>query len=157
MTVPTAEKIVYSTCSVHTIENENVVREALSSPEAITSGFALAPRAEVLPTWPRRGESGILDDVDSGDGVVLLYSEYSSENFTEMQFLVATGSVLRCVAGEDATNGFFVACFVRRKTSRDRTKRRATDDNEADDQERMSSKRRKKPRRKRDNTKKPAV
>ena len=60
--VPSVEKIVYSTCSIHPEENERVVAAALRSTEATAGGFTLAPRATVLPTWSRRGQPGILDD-----------------------------------------------------------------------------------------------
>jgi putative methyltransferase len=53
--VPAVGRIVYSTCSVHAIENEHVVRDALKSPESQNGRFHLAPRSEVLPSWPRRG------------------------------------------------------------------------------------------------------
>ncbi|VDB84724.1 unnamed protein product [Peniophora sp. CBMAI 1063] len=89
MKFPAARKIVYSTCSVHNVENEQVVKAALASEEAIDAGWTLAPRSRVLPSWPRRGHPDILADQD------------------------ATNSVVRCEPGEDATNGFFVACFER--------------------------------------------
>lgn len=60
--VPRIEKIVYSTCSVHPEENEQVVAAALRSAEAIAGEFRLAPRSAVLPEWPRRGQPGNLDD-----------------------------------------------------------------------------------------------
>lgn len=89
MKYPAVEKIVYSTCSIHPEENEQVVLAALRSTEAISGGFNLASRTEVLPAWPRRGQPGILNDAD-------------------------TEAVIRCSPGEDGTNGFFVSCFVRR-------------------------------------------
>ena len=49
---PSVQKIVYSTCSIHAAENERVVRAAL---EAAGNEWMLAPRSQVLPTWPRRG------------------------------------------------------------------------------------------------------
>jgi len=88
MKFPRIEKIVYSTCSIHPEENEQVVAAALRSTEAIAGGFRLAPRSEVLPEWPRRGQPGNLDDA-------------------------ATEAVLRCSPEEDSTNGFFVSCFIR--------------------------------------------
>lgn len=88
MKFPRIEKIVYSTCSIHPEENEQVVAAALRSTEAIAGGFRLAPRSAVLPEWPRRGQSGNLDDA-------------------------ATEAVLRCSPEEDSTNGFFVSCFIR--------------------------------------------
>lgn len=56
-TVPSVQKIVYSTCSVHATENEHVVRNALQSDEAKSRCFKLAPRSDVLPTWSRRGQA----------------------------------------------------------------------------------------------------
>ncbi|KAF9000607.1 S-adenosyl-L-methionine-dependent methyltransferase [Cyathus striatus] len=101
MKFPNVQKIVYSTCSIHAIENEHVVREALNSDEARTGSFTLAPRCEVLPTWQRRGLSEELQNPDDGD------------------------SLIRCMPGEDATNGFFVSCFVRCRGSS--LKRKDTD------------------------------
>lgn len=63
MKFPSVQKIVYSTCSIHPVENEHVVFAALKSKEAIERGFTLAPRAEVIPTWARRG----LDEAASND------------------------------------------------------------------------------------------
>jgi hypothetical protein len=53
--VPAVVKIVYSTCSIHAAENEDVVDQALRSEEAQTGNFRLAPRECALPTWTRRG------------------------------------------------------------------------------------------------------
>ncbi|TFY60812.1 hypothetical protein EVG20_g7282 [Dentipellis fragilis] len=94
MKFPSVEKIVYSTCSVHAVENEHVVMQAINSDEAARGGFALASRADVLPSWHRRGLPDILKDgLDEAD------------------------SLVRCSPGQDATNGFFVSCFVRRGAS----------------------------------------
>ena len=60
--VPSVQRIVYSTCSVHAIENEHVVRQALKTDEATARGFKLAHRREVLPTWHRRGIPEDMDD-----------------------------------------------------------------------------------------------
>ncbi|KAI0032532.1 S-adenosyl-L-methionine-dependent methyltransferase [Vararia minispora EC-137] len=89
MKFPAVKKIVYSTCSVHVTEDECVVLQALKSSEATTHGFVLAPRTDVLPTWSRRGKRDIFLDNEAAE------------------------SVVRCSPGEDATNGFFVSCFVR--------------------------------------------
>jgi len=89
MRFPSVKKIVYSTCSIHATENEHVVRDALNSDEAKGATFLLAPQNEVLPKWTRRGYP---DEMDSPD---------------------QASSLIRCLPGEDATNGFFVACFVR--------------------------------------------
>jgi 25S rRNA (cytosine2278-C5)-methyltransferase len=55
MPVPSVKRIVYSTCSVHAIENERVVKEALKTDECLAGRFRLAPQNMVLPSWPRRG------------------------------------------------------------------------------------------------------
>jgi hypothetical protein len=55
LSVPAATRVVYSTCSIHVEEDERVVLAALRSGIAKERGWRLAPRAEVLPAWRRRG------------------------------------------------------------------------------------------------------
>ncbi|PPQ83431.1 hypothetical protein CVT25_007022 [Psilocybe cyanescens] len=107
MRFPNVKKIVYSTCSIYATENERVVCNALQSEEAVAGTFRLAPKNEVLPTWPRRG-----------------YPE-------EMTSPDEAASLVRCLPGEDATNGFFVSCFIR---AQDTTgKRKMTEEDEIED------------------------
>lgn len=101
MKFPKVSRIVYSTCSVHATENEGVVGAALLSDEAKAGPFCLAPREEVLPMWHRRGVP------------------------EEMAVPEDAASLVRCSPGEDATNGFFVSCFVRGAQSTPSNKRKA--------------------------------
>ncbi|KIJ66652.1 hypothetical protein HYDPIDRAFT_108556 [Hydnomerulius pinastri MD-312] len=89
MKFPNAQRIVYSTCSIHSIENERVVSQALKSEEAQKGDFKLAPREYVLPKWHRRGLEEEMDPPENAS------------------------SLVRCSPDSDATNGFFVSCFIR--------------------------------------------
>ncbi|KAI8064524.1 S-adenosyl-L-methionine-dependent methyltransferase [Gongronella butleri] len=103
MKFPKAKRIVYSTCSIHAQENEQVVQKILERhPE-----FTLATRETVLPTWQRRG----------------LPKEMGP-------FKGMAKSVIRTSPSEDLTNGFFVACFIRKDSQG--TKRPAEEDIEGD-------------------------
>lgn len=104
MKFPHVQRIVYSTCSVHSTENEHVVREALASDECRAGKFTLAPRESVLPSWSRRG---IAAEMEGSQG--------------DAQGLI------RCLPGEDATNGFFVSCFMRGSEEGQINKRKAED------------------------------
>lgn len=86
---PRAKRIVYSTCSIHQEECEDVVAKVL--PTARSLGFDLAP---ALPAWPRRGRNG-----------------------TKQSLLEAGGNpdlLLRTDPAEDFMDGFFVALFERK-------------------------------------------
>lgn len=60
MKYTSAQKIVYSTCSVHPEEDELVVLAALDSSECKSGGWTLAERKDVLPSWERRGRKEVM-------------------------------------------------------------------------------------------------
>ncbi|KAJ1916358.1 hypothetical protein IWQ60_008128 [Tieghemiomyces parasiticus] len=107
MSFPRVKRIVYSTCSIHAIENEAVVARCL----AINPGFRLAPRARSLPTWPRRGIPGSVPhiEVELPEGVEEHESGSLPLSLTDDQ----ADCLIRCSAAEDRTHGFFVAHFER--------------------------------------------
>lgn len=101
MTFPALQRFTYSTCSVHEEENEAVVLKALDSDEARSGDWHLAPRADVLPTWPERGHPAACQgDEAMADSMVRCTPGGSLD--------VPPGTV-----HAEASNGFFVCCFVR--------------------------------------------
>ena len=81
LSFPAVQKVVYSTCSVHEEENEQVVGEILS---LFKDRFELL---NIEPDWPYRGFKGHK------------HAQYC----------------LRMSHDSSLTNGFFVACFIRKK------------------------------------------
>ncbi len=117
--VPRVQRIVYSTCSIHAAENEHVVRAALQTEEARSGSFELDSRENVLPQWQRRGMPKEMDDPST------IYFDVPHIIHSTYHFLTAqAASVIRCSPGEDATNGFFVSCFVRNSSSSGTIKRK---------------------------------
>ncbi|KAF9580885.1 hypothetical protein BGW38_002290 [Lunasporangiospora selenospora] len=100
MTFPKAQKITYSTCSIHAEENEHVVTTLLKNhwPE-----WKLTPRSKVLPTWHRRGYPQ-----DVGDIPGLVSTDEDRAKVADCLVRAVPGG-----PGGDLMNGFFVACFER--------------------------------------------
>ncbi|KAI3403217.2 hypothetical protein KGF56_003987 [Candida oxycetoniae] len=98
LSFPGAQRVVYSTCSIHAEENERVVIDLLSDPEVREQGWTLARRQEVLPTWPRRG----------------FESEFIRISRDEKVCKELADGCVRAKPKEDGGIGFFAACFVKR-------------------------------------------
>jgi putative methyltransferase len=83
---PRAERVSYSTCSIHEEEDEAVVARALASPEVQAGGWRLAP---ALPAWARRSRPHVGLDLAQSD------------------------CLARAEPAADRTGAFFVALFER--------------------------------------------
>jgi putative methyltransferase len=79
MTFPRARVVVYSTCSVHPIEDELVVAAALADAAVAAAGWRLAP---ALPSWPMRG----LPLVDGAEMLVRAGPEAQTNGFFVARF-----------------------------------------------------------------------
>ncbi|EKD13084.1 uncharacterized protein L3040_007167 [Drepanopeziza brunnea f. sp. 'multigermtubi'] len=91
---PSAQKITYSTCSVHAEENETVVQKALEQPSVREAGWRILKREEQirgLKDWPVRG------DLEAAGG---------DEE-------IAKSCIRANKEDEHGTMGFFLAGFVR--------------------------------------------
>lgn len=93
MSFPKVERLVYSTCSVHEQENEQVVRQGL---EAFHDQWEVVAPA-CLRHWERRGRT--IEGLTSEQSKCLIRADR-----------------------DDATNGFFVAYFERKGSKRRRVK-----------------------------------
>ena len=79
MSFPKARVVVYSTCSVHPVEDELVVAAALADTGVQRQGWRLAP---ALPTWPCRG----LPLVDGHEMLVRAGPEVQANGFFVARF-----------------------------------------------------------------------
>jgi putative methyltransferase len=108
---PAANRITYSTCSIHVQENEVVVSRALRTEIAQQRGWRVMRREEQpdgLKRWPYRGldiSTAIAADLDpSREGALHCLSEEDRQ------------ACIRCHAGdEEGTMGFFVCGFTRKE------------------------------------------
>lgn len=98
------QRVVYSTCSVHAAENEDVIAAVLQDCRDQWEVFAPA----CLSTWTRRGQPP-QDAAAVNDG--------DDEALTPRLTLPETQCLIR-VNQDDDTNGFFVACLRRKQPTR---------------------------------------
>ncbi|KAL4977412.1 S-adenosyl-L-methionine-dependent methyltransferase [Aspergillus desertorum] len=106
LSFPAARKVTYSTCSIHLLENEAVVRRILDSDIATRRGWRVLRRDEQpegLRKWKHRG---VKREEPSADGAI----EGGEVDLSDEEL----GGCLRCWPGdEEGTGGFFVVGFVR--------------------------------------------
>ena len=106
MTFPNCRRIVYSTCSVHSIENEHVVVLALHQQTHRGEWKLVSPRC--LTSWERRGcQRAANSDKDNNDENGS--SSSSLPHLTDTQL----AALIRVDPNLDDTGGFFVACLER--------------------------------------------
>lgn len=109
MSFPAAQRITYSTCSVHAEENEHVVVKALLSDIAIQRGWSIMKRSDQIDgmqRWKKRGYEEAAR--------VAASSENQSKASSKLNLAEVAEACIRCdKAGDDATMGFFVAGFMR--------------------------------------------
>ncbi|GMM38258.1 rRNA (cytosine-C5-)-methyltransferase [Saccharomycopsis crataegensis] len=97
LSFPSAKKLVYSTCSIHAEENEQVVIDLLNDGQIKNAGWRLCTRDQVIPDWPRRGWS----------------DEFVKARFGEQESKALAEGCIRSLPKVDGGIGFFAAAFER--------------------------------------------
>ncbi|ODQ81678.1 hypothetical protein BABINDRAFT_165209 [Babjeviella inositovora NRRL Y-12698] len=90
---PKVKKVIYSTCSIHAEENEQVVVDLLADEDISSAGWRVASRENVIPTWHRRGWPQEFTSLGPEEGL-----------------RTAEGCV-RAMPKIDGGIGFFAVCF----------------------------------------------
>lgn len=113
MRFPGAIMISYSTCSIHSEENERVVLRALASEVAKKEGWKLFPRNDQYPglkSWDIRGDVGACKEALD-----------ACEEIKSLDADAVADACIRCEKGtQEGTMGFFVAAFIRPFTDPER-------------------------------------
>ncbi|KAL1900134.1 hypothetical protein Sste5346_002444 [Sporothrix stenoceras] len=109
---PSAQRVTYSTCSIHAVENEQVVVRALRAlrQSPTTSGWRQLRRDEQvsgMQAWPVRGDPKGAENVPRTD-------EDDDDGDDDEDAAAVADACIRSYADDDCgVMGFFVAAFVR--------------------------------------------
>ncbi|KAH1067491.1 hypothetical protein J1N35_032478 [Gossypium stocksii] len=106
---PQVERIVYSTCSIHQIENEDVVKSIL--PDAASHGFRLATP---FPQWHRRG----LPVLEGFEHLLRTDPVEDKEGFFIALFIKEEGSVIHPSLSPDSSHLSLVERTKRKNLSK---------------------------------------
>lgn len=120
MRFPSADRIVYSTCSIHWEENEDVVRRALQLYECQNGRWEVQRRDDgqgVLKCWKGRGlkmrENSCKKNGGLDGGLNGTVCDGNSEDDSRIDDAIADACI-RCTKDDgQGTMGFFVVAFVR--------------------------------------------
>ncbi|GMM42451.1 hypothetical protein FOG51_01870 [Hanseniaspora uvarum] len=104
MKLPTLQKLTYSTCSVNTIENEDVVIDLLMK----HPDWEVIPKSESIPTWKRRGLDSAFEKYIDGEDCTL-------KGMSVKELLHVKDACIRLNKEEDGGIGFFVCGFQRKQ------------------------------------------
>jgi 16S rRNA C967 or C1407 C5-methylase (RsmB/RsmF family) len=110
MSFPAVDLIVYSTCSIHQLENEGTVNEVLHYIRQHSEEFGTWEVASPIgfESWHRRGE---IEDTSNHNAVTK-----TNDNEDDGTLIQLSSKEIQCLircAPEDGMNGFFVAVFKR--------------------------------------------
>ena len=104
-----ATRVTYSTCSIHSQENEHVITRALLSPKAREHGWRILRQDEQvsgMAAWHIRGHQRACEEILSA----------SQDSRGDLVAEDVAAACIRCEKGtKEGTQGFFVAAFVREK------------------------------------------
>jgi 25S rRNA (cytosine2278-C5)-methyltransferase len=114
---PAAERVAYSTCSVHARENEAVVAEVLADAEVQAAGWRLADPFPAIDEsrGAAAAEGGAEEEEQERDAAAVRVAPmYGRRGWSHPRLASGLERLLvRCDAALDGTDGFFVALFVR--------------------------------------------